>query len=268
MLESLLPFAKKKRNDFWVWEILAEAFSDDDDKVFACYCKAITCKSPEEMLVGLRQKMARILISRKMYNEAKTEIDILVQARTNHDFKIPSEVSNWQATVWYKSATRFKSNLELYNNYLFIADSLLFSDTKEELIIVEFVNSDKKIINFINSEMKFGYLKYDRFFSKLEIGDVLNVRFQGAIKDGLNMLQTATKVTNDEFKKQFFKKMEGIAVVPTDKKFGFLEDVYIHPSIIAKYNITHGLNISGEVIKTYNQEKMKWGWKLISVNII
>jgi hypothetical protein len=268
MLESLLPFAKKKRNDFWVWEILAEAFSEDNDKVFACYCKALTCKSPEEMLVGLRQKMARILISRKMYNEAKTEIDILVQARINHDFKIPSEVSNWQATVWYKSATRFKSNLELYNNNLFKADSLLFSDTKEELIIVEFVNSDKKIINFINSEMKLGFLKYDRFFSKLEIGDVLNVRFQGAIKEGLNMLQTATKVTNDEFKKQFFKKMEGVAVVPTDKKFGFLEDVYIHPSIIAKYNITHGLNISGEVIKTYNQEKMKWGWKLISVNII
>ena len=120
MLESLLPFAKKKRNDFWVWEILAEAFSDDNDKVFACYCKALTCKSPEEMLVGLRQKMARILISKKMYNEAKTEIDILVQARTNNDFKIPSEVSNWQATVWYKSANRFKSNLELYNNYLFI----------------------------------------------------------------------------------------------------------------------------------------------------
>ena len=268
VLESLLPFAKKKRNDFWVWEILAEAFSDDSEKIFACYCKALTCKSPEEMLVGLRQKMARILISRQMFNEAKTEIEILVQARLNHEFKIPSEVSIWQATDWYKSAIRFKSNSELYNSNLFIADSLLFSDTKEELIIVEFVNSDKKIINFINSEMKYGFLKYDRFFSKLEIGDVLNVRFQGGIKEGLNMLQTATKVTDQEFKKQFFKKMEGVAVVPFGKKFGFLEDVYIHPSIIAKYNITDGVHISGEVIKTFNQEKMKWGWKLISVNII
>ena len=43
MLESLLPFAKKKRNDFWVWEILAEAFSSDPEKVFACYCKCIFC---------------------------------------------------------------------------------------------------------------------------------------------------------------------------------------------------------------------------------
>ena len=62
--------------------------------------------------------------------------------------------------------------------------------------------------------------------------------------------------------------MEGVAVVPSGKKFGFLEDVYIHPSIITKYNITDGVHISGEVIKTFNQEKMKWGWKLISVNII
>jgi hypothetical protein len=56
MLESLLPFAKKKRNDFWVWEILAEAFSSDPEKVFACYCKALSCKNPDEMLVSLRQK--------------------------------------------------------------------------------------------------------------------------------------------------------------------------------------------------------------------
>ena len=63
MLVSLLPFAKKKRNDFWVWEILAEAFSNDPDKVFDCYCKALSCQSPEEMLVNLRQKMAGIFIS-------------------------------------------------------------------------------------------------------------------------------------------------------------------------------------------------------------
>jgi hypothetical protein len=68
MLDSLLPFAKKKRNDFWVWQILSEAFSNDPKKVFACYCKALSCKSPEEMLVGIRQKMAKELISKKLLN--------------------------------------------------------------------------------------------------------------------------------------------------------------------------------------------------------
>jgi hypothetical protein len=88
MLKLLLPFARKKRNDFWVWEILAEAFSEDTEKVFACYCKALSCKSPEEMLVNLRQKMAKILIARKSYNEAKTEIDLLISARTENKLQI------------------------------------------------------------------------------------------------------------------------------------------------------------------------------------
>ena len=34
-------------------------------------------------------------------------------------------------------------------NYVHIAEELLFSDVIEEMVIVEFVNSDKKIINFL-----------------------------------------------------------------------------------------------------------------------
>lgn len=37
-------FAKKKCNDFWVWEILAQAFPNEPDKVFACYCKPCLAK--------------------------------------------------------------------------------------------------------------------------------------------------------------------------------------------------------------------------------
>lgn len=197
MLESLLPFAKKKRNDFWVWEILAEAFSSDPEKVFACYCKALSCKSPDEMLVSLRQKMARILISRKLFNEARTEIDLLVHARTEHGFKIPAEVTNWQGMDWYKTAVPSKSSFGFYKAYVPIAEALLFSDVSEESVIVEFVNADKKILNFIASETKFGFLKYDRFFSDVKVGDTLKVRFQGGSNEGMHQLYTAIKVNDD-----------------------------------------------------------------------
>jgi hypothetical protein len=128
MLKSLLPFAKKKRNDFWVWEILAEAFSNDPEKVFACYCKGLSCKSPEEMLIGLRQKTARILISKNNFNEAKTEIEFLVKARKEHDYKIPNEVVNWQSQEWYQNATVQRSNNDFYKSYIPEAESLLFYD--------------------------------------------------------------------------------------------------------------------------------------------
>ncbi|MEZ4776605.1 MAG: hypothetical protein R3D00_25740 [Bacteroidia bacterium] len=263
MLESLLPFAKKKRNDFWVWEILAEAFSNDPEKVFACYCKALSCKSPDEMLVNLRQKMARILIAKKLYNEARTEIDLLVYARSEHGFNIPNEVTKWQATEWYKTAVAAKSNWEFYKAYVPIAEALLFSDVPEELVIVEFVNSDKKMLNFIASETKFGFFKYDRFFSDVKIGDTLKVRFQGGSKEGMYQLYTAVKLNDEAFKMQFLKQVSGIVKILTGKPFGFIDDVFIHPSLVSKLKLTDGLHFTGSAIKSYNQVKKQWGWKLL-----
>jgi len=263
MLSALLPFAKKKRNDFWVWEILSEAFSNDPEKVFACYCKALSCKSPEEMLVSLRQKMAGILIAKKLYNEAKTEIDLLIQARTEHGFRIPNEVINWQATEWYKNAIASKSNFGFYKVQLPIAEGLLFSDIPEELVIVEFVNSDKKMLNFIASESKFGYFKYERFFSEIKVGDILKVRFQGGSKEGMHQLYTAVEVNDEEFEKQFLKEVMGVIKIPAGKPFGFIEDVFIHPSLVSKLKLTHGMTFKRKAIKSYNQEKKQWSWKLI-----
>jgi hypothetical protein len=263
MLESLLPFAKKKRNDFWVWENLAEAFLNDPEKVFVCYCKALSCKSPEEMLVSLRQKMARILISRKLFNEARTEIDLLVHARTEHGFNIPSEVTNWQSMDWYKSAVQSKSNHSFYKDYISLAEALLFNDVQEETIIVVFVNTDKKILHFIASETKFGFLKYDRFFSNMKIGDTLKVRFQGGSNEGMHQIYTANKVDDEAFKKQFMKEISGIVRIPVGRSFGFIEDVFIHPNLVAKYKLISGMQYEGNSIKSYDHEKKQWGWKLL-----
>ena len=263
MLESLLPFAKKKRNDFWVWEILAEAFSSDPEKVFACYCKALSCKSPDEMLVSLRQKMATLLISRKLFNEARTEIDLLVHARTEHGFKIPTEVTNWQGSEWYKGAVPSKSNFGFYKVYVPIAEALLFSDVPEESVIVEFVNSDRKILNFIASETKFGFFKYDRFLANVKIGDVLSVRFESSSSSGLFKVYTAVKGSDDTFREKHIKEVQGVVRIPQGKTFGFLNDIYIHPTIVAKHKLKDGLKFSGTAIKSFNGEKKEWSWKLI-----
>lgn len=263
MLESLLPFAKKKRNDFWVWEILAEAFSNDPGKVFACYCKALSCKSPDEMLVGLRQKMAKILIAKKLYNEARTEIDLLVHARSENGFRIPAEITDWQGMDWYITAVPTRSNFGFYKTNIPIAEAILFSDVSEELVLVEFVNSDKRILSFIASENKFGYFKYDRFFSEVKVGETLKVRFQGGSKEGMHQIYTAVKVNDNAFGKQFMKEVSGVVRILSGKPFGFIDDIFIHPSLVTKYKITDGVQFTGNAIKSYNQQKKQWGWKLL-----
>lgn len=265
MLEHLLPFAKKKRNDFWVWEVLAEAFQNDKEKIFACYSKALSCKSPEEMLVNLRQKMANLLIQKNKFDEAKTEINLLIEARNSKGYKIPNEVIIWQSQEWYKNATSHKSNLEFYKSFIPEAESILFLDIPEELIFVDFVNSDKKMLNFIATETKFGFLKYDRFFRDVKIGDVLKVRFQGGSNEGMHQLYTAVKISEDVFKNQFIKELEGVIRISEGKPFGFIEDVFIHPSLVTKLKLVDGMSFKGKAVKTFNKEKKQWSWKLITI---
>jgi len=262
-IDLLLPFAKKKRNDFWVWEVLAEAFASEPDKIFACYSKALSCKSPEEMLINLRQKMAAILISKNLFIEAKTEIEQLVQVRKEHKYTIPKIILLWQSQEWYKTTMAKKSNLAFYKQYSKEADLLLYSDIHEETVIIEFVNSDKKILNFIASEYKFGFFKYDQSLKDIKIGDILKVRFQANPIDGPFKVFTAIMAEDDVFKKQFFKVVNGQVKIPKGKSFGFINDVFIHPSLVEKRNLFDGLKMEGFAIRTFNQDKKKWGWKLI-----
>jgi hypothetical protein len=188
---------------------------------------------------------------------------LLVHARSEHGFRIPAEVTNWQAMDWYKTAVPTKSNFVFYKAYIPIAEALLFSDVPEEFVIVEFVNADKKILNFIASETKFGFLKYDRYFSDVRVGDTLKVRFQGGSNEGMHQLYTAIKVKDDHFQGKFMKQVSGKVKIPQGKTFGFIEDVFIHPSLINRFKIFDGQDFSASAIKTYNKIKKEWNWKLI-----
>jgi hypothetical protein len=90
----------------------------------------------------------------------------------------------------------------------------------------------------------------------------LKVRFQGGSNEGMHQLYTAIKVNDDAFKKQFMKELQGVVRIPVGKSFGFMDDVFIHPSLVTKYKLTDGMQFTGKAIKSYNQEKKQWGWKL------
>jgi len=132
VLSAFLPFAKQKRNDFWVWELMAEIFSEDKDIQFACYCKALSLKTPEDFLVKLRQTFAKVLIEKRMYNEARTEIQRIIETREKKKWPIPKQIVLWTEQEWYKSATVKKDNQDLYSNHIKQAEEILFQDIPEE----------------------------------------------------------------------------------------------------------------------------------------
>ena len=264
VLSAFLPFARQKRNDFWVWELMAEIFSEDKDIQFACYCKALSLRSQEDFLVKIRQSFAEMLIEKRMYDEAKTEIKKVIATREKHEWKIPVQIVQWTEQKWYKSASSKKDNSELYSKHITQAEEILFQEIPEELIVVEFVNKNKNILNFVKDKKKFGFFNYSGNLTKPQIGDLLKVRFNGDGQDGFYKILTAKKADSN-LTSDAIKDFEGTINIISPQNFGFIEDIFVDPKIIEKNKLTDGQTVTGRAILSFNKKKNELGWKAIEI---
>lgn len=264
VLSAFLPFAKQKRNDFWVWELMAEIYPEDKDIQFACYCKALSLKPPDAFLVKIRQTFAGMLIERNMLVEAKTEILKVIAAREENHWKLPGQITHWADQEWYKTAVAKKDNQDLYSGYVKAAEELLFRDIPEETIVVEFVNKNKSILSFVRSNRISGFFNYDDFLANPEIGELLKVRFIGNGTNGYYKVATLKKADTDE-NEEFFRNFKGVLKIIQPTAFGLADEVFIDPGLVKIHMLTAGQTVKGKAMLSYNKKKEQWGWKAISL---
>ena len=260
VISAFLPFAKQKRNDFWVWELMAEIFPEDKDIQFACFCKALSLKTPEDFLVKIRELFAAMLIERKMYPEAKVEIEKVIATRTKHEWKLSPRIKQWIEKDWYKTETNQRDNSTLYLKYAQTAEEILFQDIPEVIVVVEFVNTSKLMVSFVQNKGMNGFFKYAGLLNKPQIGDVLKVRFSDFQQDGFCKVVTA-KVCEPDTPNEAIKPFEGEIKIIKPHNIGFVEDIFIEPGLIQKYNLSEKQPIKGKAILSFNKKKNEWGWK-------
>ncbi|MEP6262747.1 MAG: hypothetical protein ABJ092_14320 [Gillisia sp.] len=264
-LSAFIPFALQKKNDFWVWDLMADIFPEDDPRKFACYCKALSLKTQEDFLVKLRQKFAAKLIAKKLYPEAKTEIEKIIKVKTEKGWKISPVIVQWTQNDWYKTAILKENNMSLYNQHIGIAEEILFADIPEEVIVIEYVNRDKKMVNFVKDKNKHGFFKYTGILKNPSIGDILRVRFNGEGKDNFYKALSARNANPNDVSNAL-RKFSGTFRMLLPNTFGFVEDIFMEPTLVKKYSLQHNSTIEGNAILSFNKKKNEWGWKAYEIN--
>ena len=262
-----LPFARSKKNEFWIWDMMVDFFPDDPDMQLACYCKALSLNTDEKFLLKIRVAFAELLEEREMYSEAKTEIEQAIETRRANGFdNLPMDITLLQSNDWYKQAERKENNKDLYQQHLAKAEEVLFKDIEEEVVVVEFVNKNKNILNFVKNEEKSGFFKYPKSGQTPKIGDVLKVRFDGDGRENFYKILTMEKASAEEATTcEAIKSFDGNLSIIPNNSFGFVDDIYVHPKTIEKNRLTNGQSIQGKAILSYNQAKNEWGWKVSTV---
>ena len=243
---------------------MSDVFQKEDERKLACLCKALSLKTPDKFLINTRQKLAEILIEQNKYPEAKTEIEKIINIREENQWKIPGKIKEWSKQSWYKSTEGLSNNNRLYKAHKSKAEELLFHDIPEEIVAVEFVNSNRNILNFVKERNKYGFFNFEGLMEKPQIGDILKVRFKENKEEGYFNVLTARKIT-EHTNCSAIKEFHGSVKIKENLQIGFVEDVFIDQKTISKYKIYQGQELKGKAILSYNKKRNNWGWKAIEI---
>jgi tetratricopeptide (TPR) repeat protein len=77
-LQTIIPFVRLHRNDFWAWSQLGDFLESADEKL-SCYCRGIQCNSKAKILIRLRKKLIPFFLEFSEYGAAKYELDQILQ---------------------------------------------------------------------------------------------------------------------------------------------------------------------------------------------
>lgn len=262
-LETITSFARTKKKEFWIWDLISELV--DEDEKFNCLCAGLLCKTKPEMIVGLQEKIIPILVKKKMFSNAKYELDSLISTRTNRWGKVSKQIHKWTTEKWYLESNA-ASNRDDLKEYANKAEEILYRTLPITDIFVTYVNKEKGVVNFAYFEnrntIKKGYTYLDSINVNREwINDeVLKVKMISDKKKA-NLFRIYEVNPGDHvFLSKFIQKGTGIVEKEEWNHFAFVDHVYISPNLVKEFGIEDGDKISFIKKRKFNKKKNEWGW--------
>ncbi len=261
-LRVVMPFARRKATEFWVWQLLSEVFVNDPDKQLACLLRAVHCRTQEKFLGKVRIKLATLYIQRNMLGHAKYQIDKITQCYLSQGWHLPYEVECWVHQPWINTIS---SSDQAPIDYMSITDEILCEGTEEAIAIVTYIDANSHRATLIYGREKRMTQKL-RF--KVGTGVVLKINYITEPDGKFRILSACqTRFPSDL---DYAKVVEGTIRKRDDKNFAFLKtnngDIYIAPQIVRKYNLLNNEAVKSLVVYDYNRRKETWNWTCVSIN--
>ncbi|QCE42399.1 DUF7017 domain-containing protein [Psychroserpens sp. NJDZ02] len=260
---SLIPFVKQKKNDFWVWELLSEAFPEDVDLQIGCLCKGLTLNAKESFLVKVHEKLANLLIQKELFLEASIEILNTCLIRKKNNWKITNDLTNLMNQGWYNKEVVKNGNTDFYLKHSKLAEELLYNNHEEIVIVVEHINDSKKVVNFIKNKQVFGFFSYKHLNINPEVGSVFKVRLNQIGEEGFFKVLTIKLCSQSV--SESVSSVSGNLRILENKNFGFIQDVFITPDLIDNNHLKNGDIVNAKTILSFNKKRNEWGWKAFKV---
>lgn len=261
-LRVIIPFARKKATEFWVWQLLSEVFKNDQEKRLACLLRAVNCRTQENFLGKVRLKLAGILIDLSQLPLAKFQIDKVTQCYLSQGWRLPNEIDNWIHQPWINSV---KASNEAPVDYISITNNILLNGTQEMTGIVTYYDQNSKRANVV-----IGYENQikDKIRFKVYPGSVLKLNYITEPDGHIRILHAIKSSLPNDL--SYAKIIEGKIKKSVEWPYAFLiyedDKAFLSPQIVSKYDIKDGENMKALIVYDYDKRKQNWSWVVISIN--
>lgn len=251
-----------KKNDFWVWQLMANCYAEQPEIRFSMLCKAVILCGQEKMLLGVRQNIAELLIKQKQWDAAKYEIKKNISVRQAEGWKVSQEIRIWETMPEIVEAG---CKPTYYQGHVQLAEDLLWESSATMDIVITKVDDDNKMANYISENNGGGKISMRSLqIEHLNVGDILQAYTR--MHPTKNYLQVI-RVKKVGSQTDWVKKFSGVIRINASG-IGFIEDVFISHSMVADGKLTTSALVDGMAIKSFDHKKNKEGWKAIFVNKI
>ena len=262
-LRKVVPFVRKKSNEFWAWQLMSDIFRDEPDKQLACLLRAVHCQTQESFLGKIRIRLAENYIQRQDYPRAKYNIDKVSACYLQQGWKLPGQLQQWSWQNWLQTVQPDSSDPIDYTS---ITNALLFTELEECVGVVSYVDKKAKKVALVFGIKKRVMSEYVTWKRKPKEGDLLRLHYS---RDGGRITIVNAEVVEESMSLSFLKQVTGTVVKQENNPFAFLkcgsEKCFVSPVFVSKYNLKRNDMASALVVYDYNKKKDDWGWSVISI---
>lgn len=266
-MQAFLPFARRKQGEFWVWQVFAEFYQNDPKLYLSCLCKALSFKVKPEFLSNIKERLIAQLIGMGEFDWAKTELLLLVKLREQQSWGLRSSHREMLSSTWLASAKEI-SLKDRYHSYLGPAEQLLGSSASQKsnqvlLILVDYVNKEKNVINFVTADKKKGFGKFEPL---PEVGEIYSLKGKSS-GDGFYKIESLQRAEDSEqtmghLKKEVIGKLRKNQGQP----FGFISGAFVPPTIIQELKLQPDDTLEGVAVFGPVKGKEEWAWRLVKLH--
>ena len=261
-LKVIVPFARKKASEFWVWQLLSDVFTNDQEKQLACLIRAVNCHTKEDFLGKVRIKLAALYVQRNQLDYARYQIDKVTENYLKHGWHLPYEVEYWIHQPWIKTVN---PNGDAPIDHQTITDDILFMGTEKAIAIVTYVDRNTQKASIIYGKEK---RMLQKFRIKVGLGTVLKIHYVIETDGRPNIINAAKTPFPTDL--TYAQIVEGVIKKRDECNYAFLKcgdkKCFVSPATVSRYGVSDGQKVKCLIVYDYNKKRESWSWVCLSIN--